>query len=97
MKIDEVIESGKDTFKTFLLTNEELAFLAKDTYPLSYIKYIKNEDWYALTLKQLPELKAIKKQKNSDKLNTYQIIKDISANILKVIDSTQIQTKINGT
>jgi hypothetical protein len=61
MRIDDVIESGKDTFKTFMLTNEELSFLAKDSYPLSYIKYIKNEDWYALSLKQLPELKILKK------------------------------------
>jgi hypothetical protein len=51
MKIDDVIESGKDQFKTFMLTNEELSFLAKDAYPLSYIKYIKNEDWYAHSLK----------------------------------------------
>jgi hypothetical protein len=61
MRIDDVIESGKDTFKTFMLTYEELSFLAKDSYPLSYIKYIKNEDWYALSLKQLPELKILKK------------------------------------
>jgi hypothetical protein len=51
MKIDDVIESGKDHFKTFMLTNEELSFLAKDAYPPSYIKYIKNEDWYAHSLK----------------------------------------------
>jgi hypothetical protein len=61
MKIDDVIESGKDHFKTFMLTNEELSFLAKDSYPLSYIKYIKNEDWYANSLKQIPEIKILKK------------------------------------
>ena len=50
-KIDDVIETCKDTYKTFMLTNEELNFLAKDAYPQSYIKYIKNEDWYNHTLK----------------------------------------------
>lgn len=50
-KIDDVIENCKDTYKTFMLTNEELSFLDKDSYPQSYLKYIKNEDWYNHTLK----------------------------------------------
>ena len=68
---DEVIESGKDSYKTFILSNEEISFLSKESYPESYIKYIKNEDWYAQTLKNLPEIKAIKKIKNKDGKSNY--------------------------
>lgn len=90
MKIDDAIESGKDHFKTFMLSDEELSFLAKDSYPLSYIKYIKNEDWYEKSLKQLPELKVLKKQKKSEKSGEYEIFRDTAVNILNAIDAAQI-------
>ncbi len=90
MKIDDVIDSGKDQFKTFMLSDEELSFLAKESYPLSYIKYIKNEDWYAQSLKQLPELKVLKKLKKSEKSSEYELYRDAAVNILKAIDATQI-------
>jgi hypothetical protein len=89
--IDEVIENGKDTFKTFIITNEELSFLAKEAYPESYIKYIKNEDWYTKEVKAIPEFKAAKNNKKKDNVQqVYEIIRDLSLEYFKVIDSNQV-------
>ena len=54
---DDLIENGKQPYKSFYLTADEINFLGKDAYSLPYIKYIKNEEWYTNISRNYAEIR----------------------------------------
>lgn len=57
---DELIDY-KDGYSGVSISPDEQGFLSKDAYPLSYIKYIKKEEWYISIAKEFPEVSKYKK------------------------------------
>jgi hypothetical protein len=54
---DDLIENGAHAYKGFSISPEEMNFLGKDSYPLTYIKYIRKEEWYLNILRHFPALR----------------------------------------
>ena len=48
---DDIIDNTKEGFKGICITNEEINFLSKDTYPPSFVKYVQKEDWFKAVMR----------------------------------------------
>lgn len=89
---DECIDK-KDGYNGVLISPDEMGFLSKETFPISYIKYIKKEDWYIALAKEFPEVKNTKKGEKAKSLEYLQL-KAIDA--VKFCNTNFPQSKMNG-
>ena len=48
---DDIIYNAKEGFKGICISNEEINFLSKDTYPPSFVKYVQKEDWFKVVMR----------------------------------------------